>query len=117
MITVYAYTNCGTCQKALKYLAANKVAFKEVPIREQPPSLAELRTVLAASGGDIRRLFNVSGQDYRALGMKDRLPTMTQEEALKLLASNGNLVKRPFVVMGKRGLVGFKIDEWDQALG
>ena len=117
MITVYAYTNCGTCQKALKYLAAKKIAYREVPIREQPPSLAELRLVLAASGGDVRRLFNVSGQDYRALKMKDRLPGMTHDEALRLLAANGNLVKRPFVVMGKRGLVGFKPEEWKEALG
>ena len=75
--------------------------------------------MLDAHDGDLRRLFNTSGQDYRALGMKDKLPTMTTDAALKLLSTNGNLVKRPFAIdaANKVFLVGFKEDEWSAALG
>ncbi|RYD17649.1 MAG: arsenate reductase family protein, partial [Verrucomicrobiaceae bacterium] len=86
-------------------------------IRETPPSVAELKTVLAATGGDIRKLFNTSGVDYRELGMKDKLPAMSEAEALKLLATNGNLVKRPFALGDGKALVGFKESDWAAALG
>jgi len=69
--------------------------------------------MLAVYEGDMRRLFNTSGQDYKALNLKDKLPSLGQDEALKLLAGNGNLVKRPFLLAGSRGLVGFKEAEWD----
>lgn len=71
--------------------------------------------MLKSSGGDLKRLFNTSGQDYRALGMKDRLPTLTSEEAIALLADNGNLIKRPFLLDPKsgRGVTGFKEAEWE----
>jgi arsenate reductase len=109
---VYAYAGCDTCRKALKFLIENKVPHEVLPIREQPPSAAELRTMLGHVGGDLRKLFNTSGQDYKALGMKDRLPSMSQDDALALLASRGNLVKRPFALAAKAGAVGFKPDEW-----
>jgi arsenate reductase len=116
-LRVYAYAGCDTCRKALKFLAEHNVAHEVVPIREQPPTVAELRAMLAHVGGDLRRLFNTSGQDYKALNMKDRLPRMTTDEALELLASRGNLVKRPFALTKTAGVVGFKPDEWRERFG
>ncbi len=116
-LRIYAYAGCDTCRKALKFLAERGVAHEVVPIREQPPTVAELRAMLAHVGGDLRRLFNTSGQDYKALGMKDRLPKMSEAEALALLASHGNLVKRPFALTKTTGAVGFKPDEWRERFG
>jgi arsenate reductase len=111
-LRVYAYANCDTCRKALKFLAAQHVAHEVIPIREQPPTVAELRKMLGYIGGDLRKLFNTAGQDYRALDMKTRLPKLSEDEALSLLASNGNLVKRPFALTKKAGAVGFREEEW-----
>ncbi|MEW6303999.1 MAG: arsenate reductase family protein [Verrucomicrobiota bacterium] len=111
---VYAYKGCDTCRKALKFLQARRVAFEEVPIRERPPTKAELERMLKLYGGDLRKLFNTSGQDYQQLNLKDKLTKMTAVEAIDLLARNGNLVKRPFVVIGDRGVVGFKEEEWER---
>ena len=115
---LYTYQACSTCRSALKWLRANGIAFQEIPIRETPPTVSELRAMLNAHGGELRPLFNVSGQDYRALGLKDMLPTMGAEEALALLASHGNLVKRPFVIDLERGihLTGFQEDAWAAVL-
>jgi arsenate reductase len=114
MLKFYAYTGCSTCRKARKWLESQGVAFEEVAIREQPPSKKELKAVLASLDGELKRLFNTSGQDYRALGMKDRLPSMTTEEAMDLLAGRGNLIKRPLVVDSEsgKGVTGFKESEW-----
>ena len=119
MLKVYAYSGCSTCRNALKWLRSRRIEFKEVPIRDTPPTRNELGAMLAAHGGEWKRLFNTSGQDYRALGIKDRLPTMTDEEAIDLLAENGNLIKRPFVIEADRGitLVGFKPDQWEARFG
>jgi arsenate reductase len=111
MLRIYTYDGCDTCRRALKFLAVRGVEAEVIPIREQPPSKAELKQMLDVLGGDIRKLFNTSGQDYKALKLKNKLPLMTAEQAFDLL-TNGNLVKRPFVVMGKRGTVGFKEEEW-----
>lgn len=115
MLTVYAYRSCSTCRKAIARLSAKDLAFTEKPIREQPPTPAELRRVLAAVGGDIRRLFNTSGQEYRALGMAQRLPGLDAAAAIALLAGNGNLCKRPIVLGPQVALIGFKPAEWDAA--
>lgn len=116
MLKVYAYAGCDTCRKALKFLKARGVSHEVIPIREQPPTPAELRRMLAAQGGDVRRLFNTSGQDYKALGLSQKLPGMTAEAALALLAGNGNLVKRPFVLAKDDAWVGFKEAEWAERL-
>ncbi|MEI6891993.1 MAG: arsenate reductase family protein [Pontiella sp.] len=112
---IYTYSKCSTCRKATQWLKEQKVAFEELPIRETPPSVDELRKMLDHVG-DVRKLFNTSGQDYRALGMKDKLPTMTPEKAFEWLASNGNLVKRPFLIDNDRGITGFKEDLWEALL-
>ena len=113
-LRVWAYKGCDTCRKAQKFLAERKIAHELIAIREQPPGVAELRAMLAHTGGDVRRLFNTSGLDYRALNMKARLPAMSVDEVLALLATNGNLVKRPFALGKNRGAVGFKPDEWER---
>ena len=116
-LKVYAYKNCGTCRKALQFLDKNRIAYDCVPIRERPPTKAELRRMLKLYGGEIRKLFNTSGQDYRALNLKDRLNQLTPAEALDLLSRNGNLVKRPFVLFDQDGLVGFNEVEWKRLSG
>ena len=112
MLKVYAYSGCDTCRRALKFLRERGVAHEVIPIRERPPTTAELARMLAAYGGEVRKLFNTSGQDYKALGLAAKLPGMPTAAALDLLANNGNLVKRPFVVTRDGGVVGFKPDEW-----
>ncbi len=119
MLKFYAYKGCSTCTNARKWLTAQGVAFQEIAIRESPPSVAELKAMLAAKEGNLRSLLNTSGQDYRALGLKDKLESMSEAEVLKLLAENGNLVKRPFALDAKAGvfMTGFKEAEWAAALG
>jgi len=111
---LYSYVNCDTCRKAVKWLRERGITVVEIPIREQPPPVAELGQMTKACGGDLRRLFNTSGLDYRSMGIKDRLPAMSEAEALALLAENGNLIKRPFLIDGSRGLIGFKPEEWEK---
>ena len=116
MITIYCYQKCSTCRDALKWLDEKGIAHQVKAIRETPPSPAELGTALEALGGDMKRIFNTSGMDYRALGMKDKLPGMSELEAFDLLSKNGNLVKRPFLIGEGKVLVGFKVAEWEKAL-
>lgn len=116
-LTVYHYAKCSTCQLALAWLRGRKIAFVEKPIRETPPSPAELRAMLAAQGGEWRRLFNTSGLEYRAQGLAAKLPAMSDEAKLALLAGNGMLVRRPFVLgPGGVGLTGFNEQRWEEAL-
>ena len=115
-LRVFAHAKCDTCRKALKFLAERKIACEVIAIREQPPTVRELRAMLGHVGGDLRRLFNTSGRDYKALNMKERLPKLSADQALALLAGNGNLVKRPFATTADAGVVGFKPDEWQRFL-
>lgn len=116
-LRLYEYSGCDTCRRAKKFLAARGLAFDAIPIREQPPTTSELERMLAIYGGELRRLFNTSGGDYKAMKLAERLPKLTVAEALALLAANGNLVKRPFLLADKGGRVGFKQPEWEQLLG
>jgi arsenate reductase len=116
MLTVYVYQKCSTCRDALKWLNDHGIAHEVKAIRETPPTTAELKTAFKLHGGDIRKLFNSSGMDYRALGMKDKLPAMNEDEANNLLSRNGNLVKRPFVIGNGVALVGFKPEIWRKTL-
>lgn len=113
---VYAYARCSTCRKALDWLRAHDIAFEERPIYTQAPGLPELRRMLDLKGGEVRKLFNTSGLEYRARNLKESLPTMSEGEALALLASDGRLVKRPFVLTDKLGLLGFREEEWQALL-
>jgi arsenate reductase (glutaredoxin) len=111
---VYLYQKCSTCRDAVKWLEKKRIDFAVKAIRETPPSLPELKRMLGIYGGEIRRLFNSSGLDYKAMDLKTKLPKLSEVEALKLLSENGNLVKRPFVLTTRGGAVGFKADEWEK---
>lgn len=113
---VYEYSGCSTCRNALKYLKSKKVDFQQVPIRDNPPSVTELKKAKQYLG-DIKKLFNTSGKDYREENWKEKLVTLKEEQIYKELSSNGNLVKRPFVVGDGWFLVGFKEEEWKEKLG
>lgn len=116
-VKVYEYSKCSTCRKALKFLDAQKIAYATVPIVDQPPTTDELSAMLKFVGGDLKRLFNTSGEVYRELKISEKLKSMSLEEALKLLSRHGKLVKRPFVLAGGKGLVGFKEEEWRAFFG
>lgn len=109
------YPKCGTCKKAEKYLLDKGVQFDKRDIKEDKPTLAELTAWYKASGLPLKRFFNTSGNLYKELQLKDKLPAMSEEEQLKLLATDGMLVKRPIVVNGDSVLVGFKEAEWQAA--
>ncbi len=119
-IKIYEYKNCSTCQKALKYLDQNDVAYKALPIVEEPPSPAELKKMLGylkKSGGSFKNLFNTSGQQYRELNISEKIKAgLSEEDAIQLLAKNGKLIKRPFLLTENNGAVGFKQDLWKDLL-
>ena len=116
MLRIYTLKTCDSCRKATKWLTEHKLPFEEIPIRETPPGLADLKRALASLDGDIRKLFNTSGQDYRALNLKEKLPTLSTDQALQLLANNGNLIKRPFLISKSGTLVGFHPETWTKSL-
>lgn len=117
MIKIFTYGKCSTCRKATKWLEARGIEYDEKPIRETPPSVKELKQMLKARGGELRRLFNTSSQDYRDAGLKDRLEGMNQDEAFAILRETGNLVKRPFLIGDDVAVNGFREKEWEQLLG
>ena len=110
------YPKCTTCQKAKKWLDDHGVAYTARHIKEENPTADELREWIARSGLPIKRFFNTSGLVYKNLGLKDKLPTMTEEEQLALLASDGMLVKRPLLVGETFVLPGFRPADWEKAL-
>jgi arsenate reductase (glutaredoxin) len=117
MLKIYTLSNCSTCRDATKWLRSHDIAFEETAIRESPPKLKELRTMLAAYDGQVRRLFNTSGEDYREQKLAEKLPKLSENDALSLLAKNGRLVKRPCLIGDGVALVGFNEERWAQALG
>ena len=114
---VLVYRKCSTCLKALKWLEDNKVVFEERPIVEENPSFEELSKWYKMSGMPLKKFFNTSGLLYKEMGLKDKLDDMSEEEQLKLLATNGMLVKRPLVVGDNFVLTGFKEKEWENNFG
>ena len=110
------YPKCTTCKKAQKWLDDNSVSYELRDIKEQNPSYEELAEWYKKSGLPLKRFFNTSGLLYKSLEMKDKLPTMSEEEQLRLLATDGMLVKRPILVNGGKVLVGFKESEWETIL-
>lgn len=113
---VLCYPKCTTCQKTLRYLEERGLEFTQRDIKMENPTVEELRSWWKASGLPLKKFFNTSGVQYRALELKDKLPTMSEEEQLALLATDGMLVKRPLVVQGDCVLLGFKQAEWDEKL-
>lgn len=115
-LAFYAHPKCSTCEKARAWLRERGFAFVEKDIRTSPPTLAELRTMLKAHGGELRRLGNSSGIEYRALGLPAKLAILPEDEFLRQLAGNGMLVKRPFLLGAGLALVGFRETAWAEAL-
>jgi arsenate reductase len=113
---LFIYPKCSTCHKALKYLHDKHLSVQPVDISITPPNKTELKTMLQIYEGNLRKLFNTSGKQYRELKLKDKLAEMSQEDALTLLSKNGMLVKRPFLLTKDGGAVGFKPAEWDELL-
>ena len=116
MITVLAYRKCSTSLKALKWLDNSGVEYIERPIKEENPSYDELKEWYETSGLPLKKFFNTSGLLYKEMQLKNKFPTMSEEEQLQLLATNGMLVKRPLIVNGDTVLVGFKEAEWLEKL-
>lgn len=110
------YPKCSTCQKAKKWLESRGAEFEDRHIVEQPPTVAELKQWIPRSGLPIKRFFNTSGMKYKELGLKDKLPQMSEDEQLELLASDGMLVKRPLLVLEDRVIPGFKEKEWEEVV-
>ena len=111
------YPPCSTCQKAKKWLDANGISYTARHIKEQNPTYEELKGWYEASGLPLKKFFNTSGLVYKNLGLKDKLPTMSEEEQLQLLATDGMLVKRPLIVAdNEKILTGFREKEWSEAL-
>ena len=110
------YPSCTTCKKAKAWLQSKGLEFTARHIREENPTAEELSGWQEKSGLELKKFFNTSGLVYKDLGLKDKLPTMSREEQLALLASNGMLVKRPIVVTGDAVLVGFKEKDWEKLL-
>lgn len=115
MLFIY-YPKCSTCIKAKKWLDEEGVKYTERHIVEENPSFDELKEWWEKSGLPLKKFFNTSGMLYKEMQLKDKLPRMSEEEQLKLLSTNGMLVKRPIVVKGKTVLVGFKEAEWSEKL-
>lgn len=107
------YPKCTTCKKAKKWLEENKIEFEDRHIVENNPTVEELTSWYKQSGLPLKRFFNTSGNKYKELQLKDKLPEMSEEEQLSLLATDGMLVKRPLVVAENTVLVGFKEAEWE----
>jgi arsenate reductase len=116
MMLFLQYPPCSTCQKAKRWLDAHGIPYEDRHIKQDNPTYEELKTWFARSGLPLKRFWNTSGLQYRALELKDKLPTMTEEEQLRLLATDGMLVKRPLIVTETAVLTGFKEAEWETLL-
>ena len=110
------YPRCTTCKKAKKWLEENNIEFTEMDIVEDNPTFEELKEWYGKSGMPLKKFFNTSGLLYKEMQLKDKLPTMSEEEQLRLLATNGKLVKRPLVVGEDFVLTGFKEAEWNEKM-
>ena len=113
MITLICYDKCTTCRKAQKWLDANNIPYTIRPIKEENPTKEELKKWIPLSGKETRKFFNTSGQLYRSMKLSEKVKTMSNEEMLNLLASDGMMVKRPIALDGDTVLVGFKEAEWE----
>lgn len=110
------YPKCTTCKKAKKWLDDNKIEYSDRNIKEENPTCDELKAWYEQSGLPLKKFFNTNGLLYKSMNLKDKLPTMSEDEQLKLLATDGMLVKRPIVVFGNTVLTGFKEKEWQEKL-
>ena len=110
------YPKCTTCQKAKKWLEENKIEFSDRNIVEENPTYEELSKWIKQSGLEIKKWFNTSGLKYKELNLKEKLITMSDDEKIKLLASNGMLIKRPILISNNGVYAGFKQEKWEEIL-
>lgn len=115
-MVILCYPRCGTCRKAVKWLADRGIEAEYRDIKEQNPTYEELKEWAGRSGLPLKKFFNTSGLQYKAMGLKDKLPEMGEEEQLRLLSTDGMLVKRPILVGDGFVLVGFREDQWKERL-
>ena len=118
-LKIYEYNNCSTCKKALRYLDTRKLKYEKMAIVDTPPKMSELKQMLKhlkAQGKTIKNLFNTSGQVYREMNMSEKMKDLSETEMLELLAKNGKLIKRPFLLTDDNGTVGFNEAEWKKLL-
>ena len=113
---VICHKTCTTCKKAKQWLDGRNITYTDRHIKEQNPTYEELRSWYARSGLPLKKFFNTSGLLYKSLNLKDKLPSMTEDEQLRLLATDGMLVKRPLIVAEDFILVGFRDKEWETFL-
>lgn len=113
-LTIYEYPKCGTCRTAIKSLKAKGYELESHNVFESAPSADVIEELIKRSGLEIKKFFNTSGEVYKEMSLKDVLPGMSDEEKIKLLASNGRLIKRPIVTDGVQVTVGFKDEEYDR---
>lgn len=114
-LKVYQYPKCSTCRSAVKWLRGQGHELELQHIAEQPPTVEELREMVAHSGLELKKFFNTSGEVYKAQGLKDKLAQLSEQEQLELLAANGMLIKRPIVSDGSKVTVGFKEEQYADA--
>ena len=110
------YPPCSTCQKAKRWLDTQGLSYEDRNIKTENPTYEELKEWYARSGEPLKKFFNTSGLVYKSLNLKEKLPQMPEEEQLRLLATDGMLVKRPLVILEDRVLIGFKEEKWQEAL-
>lgn len=111
-IILYVYSKCSTCKKAIQFLKKNKIPFQSKEITITPPNISEIHQMLKYVNGNIKKLFNSSGNLYKELELSKKLADMSIEQSCELLAQQGMLVKRPFLLGNNIGLIGFKESEW-----
>ena len=116
MVTVYCYEKCTTCKKALSWLKERGIEPEVIDIKADHPDAETLRTLYQKSGLPLKRFFNTSGQLYRAMELSKKLSDMSEDEMLRILASDGMLVKRPLLVTDKAVIPGFKEESWSEAI-
>ncbi|NHN29259.1 arsenate reductase family protein [Paenibacillus agricola] len=116
-VTFYHYPNCGTCRNALKSLKQKDVEVQAIHLFEAPPEREQLKKMIAQSGLEIKKWFNTSGDVYKEQDLKTKLPQMTDEQKIDLLASNGRLIKRPITTDGVQVTVGYKEEQYEQIWG
>jgi len=111
---IWKYNRCGSCRKAIKYLDEKGLEYTALEILETPPTVDELKLMLGYLDGNIKKLFNTSGVKYREGNYKDKIKTLSQDDALNILSKEGALIKRPFILTETTGTVGFKEEVWDE---
>jgi len=116
-LTIYEYPKCGTCRSAVKTLKGLGRELDQKHIVESPPTAEQLKQLLTISGVELKKFFNTSGDVYRSMGLKDKLASMSEQQQLELLASNGMLIKRPIVTDGTKVTIGYKEEMYKEVWG